>query len=127
MDAFVESMGLAKTPLCVLTHGYILGQYGLLWARQNSEHVNKLAILNVPLGRKTGLRPELAPYKAAMPFMRPKPDASFSGDLYNAAGLAYVIQYDDAQVCNTLHINAAHAMRLPICSHTLQGVCSLEL
>jgi hypothetical protein len=91
-------VGLAKEKLLVLTHGFVLGQYGLLWARQRADQVEKLAILNVPLGRKTALRPELAPYKAAMPFLRPKPDTAFSGDLFNAAGLAYAMQYDDAQV-----------------------------
>jgi hypothetical protein len=44
------------------------------------------------------LRPELAAYKAALPFMRPKPDANFAGDLFNASGLAYAMQYHDAQV-----------------------------
>lgn len=91
-------MGLQDQPLNVLTHGFVLGQYGMLWALQHSDAVVKLMVMNVPLGKKAQLRPELAKYKAAMPFMRPKADAKVAGDLYNASGLAYVIQYDDAQV-----------------------------
>jgi hypothetical protein len=77
---------------------FVLGQYGLLWALKHAEDISHLVILGTPLGLNTPLRPELAPYKHPVPFLRPKPDSKFAGDLFNAAGLAYVISYDDAQV-----------------------------
>lgn len=76
----------------------MLGQYGLLWALKHPEDISHLVILGTPLGTSTPLRPELAPYKNPVPFLRPKPDSKFAGDLFKAAGLAYVIAYDDAQV-----------------------------
>lgn len=97
LDAFVDAVGLAGQPINVLTHGFVLGQYGLLWALEHADTIEKFFVMNVPLGKKAQLRPELSKYKAAMPFMRPKAGAKFAGDLYNASGLAYVIQYDDAQ------------------------------
>lgn len=78
---------------------FVLGQYGLLWALKHADDISHLVILGTPLGVSTSLRPELAPYKSPVPFLRPKPDSKFAGDLFNAAGLAYVIAYDDAQVC----------------------------
>jgi hypothetical protein len=77
---------------------FVLGQYGLLWALNHSEDISHLVILGTPLGLNTPLRPDLAPYKNPIPFLRPKMDSKFAGDLFNAAGLAYVISYDDAQV-----------------------------
>jgi pimeloyl-ACP methyl ester carboxylesterase len=97
LDDFVQAVGL-KGPFFVITHGFVLGQYGLLWALKRTEDIAKLVILGTPLSTNTKLRPELAPYKSPVPFLRPKPDAKFAGDLFNAAGLAYVISYDDAQV-----------------------------
>lgn len=43
---------------------------------QNPDKVEKLVILNTPLGLKTKLRPELAAYKNRMAFLRPDPKAS---------------------------------------------------
>ncbi|KAL4857953.1 hypothetical protein ACK3TF_001924 [Chlorella vulgaris] len=76
---------------------YILGQYGMLYALENEDSVAKLVILNTPLALKTALRPELAAYKNPLPFLRPKPGAKFAGDLFNAAGGPYAMQYRDAQ------------------------------
>jgi hypothetical protein len=58
---------------CVLLHtqGYILGQYGLLHALRNEAAIERLFILNTPLATSSKLRPELAAYKAPLPFMRP--------------------------------------------------------
>jgi pimeloyl-ACP methyl ester carboxylesterase len=77
--------------------GYILGQYGLLYALENEQSVAALVILNTPLGVKTPLRPELAAYKSPLPFLRPKAGASFPADTYNAAGGPYAMAYKDAQ------------------------------
>lgn len=98
LDAFASKIGLLGKPFNVLTHGFVLGQYGLLWALRHRQDIQHLAILSTPLGQNTSLRPELAAYKAAVPFMRPKPHAKFAGDLFNASGQAYVMRYDDAQV-----------------------------
>ena len=99
LDSFVEAVGLKGEQLVVLTHGFVLGQYGILWASRHAQEVDRLIILGVPLGKRTPLRPELAAYKAGMPFMRPKEDAKFPGDSFAANGLAYVMSYEDAQVC----------------------------
>ena len=43
---------------------------------QNPNKIEKVIILNTPLGMKTKLRPELAAYKNRMAFLRPDPKAS---------------------------------------------------
>lgn len=43
---------------------------------QNPDKVERLVVLNTPLGLKTKLRPELAAYKNKMAFLRPDPKAS---------------------------------------------------
>ncbi len=48
----------------------------MLWAMQNPEKVEKMVILNTPLGSKSKLRPELAAYKNRMAFLRPDPKVS---------------------------------------------------
>lgn len=45
----------------------------MLWATQNANKVEKMVILNTPLGAKSKLRPELAAYKNRMAFLRPDP------------------------------------------------------
>lgn len=80
---------------------------GLLWAcpphgsphacpPPPADNVAKLIILNTPLSLKTPLRPELAAYKAPLPFMRPKAGARFAGDLFNATGGPYAMARRDA-------------------------------
>ena len=76
----------------------MLGQYGLLYALKNSDAVEKLVILNTPLDTKAALRPELAAYKNPISFLRPKAGAAFDAMTYAANGLAYAMQYKDAQV-----------------------------
>jgi hypothetical protein len=51
--------------------GYVLGQYGLLYALAHEEQISRLFILNTPLALSSKLRPELAAYKSPIPFMRP--------------------------------------------------------
>lgn len=75
----------------------MLGQYGLLYALKNSDAVDKLVILNTPLDTKAALRPELAAYKNPLSFLRPKAGAAFDAMTYAANGLAYSMQYKDAQ------------------------------
>ena len=70
--------------------GFVLGQYGLLYAQQHDESINKLVILNTPVDVKSALRPELAAYKNPIAFLRPKADKRFDAMTYNASGLAYV-------------------------------------
>ncbi|PRW56273.1 hydrolase or acyltransferase of alpha beta superfamily isoform A [Chlorella sorokiniana] len=96
LNQFVAAVGLAGQQFAVIVHGYVLGQYGLLWALDNDESVAKLIILNTPLGLKTALRPELAAYKNPVPFLRPKAGSRFAADLYNAAGGPYAMSRRDA-------------------------------
>ncbi|KAL4442929.1 hypothetical protein ABPG77_008420 [Micractinium sp. CCAP 211/92] len=97
LEKFVAAIGWDKRPFVLMVHGFILGQYGMLYALENSDKVEKLVILNTPLGLKTPLRPELAAYKNPVPFLRPKAGATFAADLFNAAGGPYAMQYRDAQ------------------------------
>lgn len=108
----------------MLTHGFVLGQFGLLWAAKHAGTLENLAILGTPLGKKTALRPELAAYKNPVPFLRPKPDAKFAGDLYNAAGLAYVISYDDAQVRRASDTPRRLCCRWQVCRRWLPTLCA---
>ena len=48
LDAFVSSQNISG-PLFVMTQGYVLGQYGLLYALEKSEQIDKLVVLNTPL------------------------------------------------------------------------------
>ena len=65
--------GLHKFACPCALQGFVLGQYAMLWAMQNPDKVEKMVILNTPLGLKTKLRPELAAYKNRMAFLRPDP------------------------------------------------------
>lgn len=96
LQQFVAAAGI-RQPFALVVQGYVLGQYGLLYALENDESVAKLAILNTPLSQKTPLRPELAAYKNPVPFLRPKAGSKFAGDLFNAAGGPYAMTYRDAQ------------------------------
>lgn len=51
--------------------GFVLGQYGLLYALEHEGQVERLFILNMPLALNSKLRPELAAYKSPLPFLRP--------------------------------------------------------
>ena len=93
---FVAAVGIRR-PFAVVVHGFVLGQFGLLYALSAADDVEKLVILDTPLSVKSKLRPELAAYKAPLSFMRPKPDAKFDGFTFNAAGSAYAMQYKDAE------------------------------
>jgi hypothetical protein len=57
--------------------GYILGNFGLLYALQHADQVERLLILNTPLATNTKLRPELAAYKTPIAFMRPAKDVGY--------------------------------------------------
>lgn len=92
----IDSLGVAK-PYVLVVQGYILGQYGLLHALAREQDVAKLLILNTPLSIKAKLRPELAAYKSALPFLRPKPNAAFDAANFNAAGGPYAMAMRDAQ------------------------------
>ena len=48
----------------------------MLWAMQHPDQVERMIVLNTPLGRQCKLRPELAAYKSKMAFMRPDPQVA---------------------------------------------------
>ncbi|KAL3139633.1 hypothetical protein ABBQ38_003949 [Trebouxia sp. C0009 RCD-2024] len=101
LDALVSQLEHLNQPVDVIVQGFILGQYALLWAMQNPDKVEKLVILNTPLGLKTKLRPELAAYKNRMAFLRPDPKKKrFDGAMYNAAGSSYQMQWNIAEGYN---------------------------
>ena len=56
--------------------GFVLGQFAMLWALSHPDKIDKLVVLNTPVGRKSKLRPELAAYKQKMAMFRPDPKVS---------------------------------------------------
>lgn len=80
-----------------MRQGFVLGQYGLLYALQKEDRIERLAILNTPLATNTKLRPELAAYKAPLAFMRPG-NKPFDAAAYNSAGSAYMMEASDGAV-----------------------------
>jgi pimeloyl-ACP methyl ester carboxylesterase len=98
----IDSLNLGDS-FALVVHGYVLGQIGMLYAARHPDKVKKLVCLNVPLGLKSKLRPELAAYKAPLAFMRPKEDSIFDGRYYNAAGGPYALSASDADAYNTAY------------------------
>ncbi|DBB04005.1 TPA: hypothetical protein ACH3X1_013066 [Trebouxia sp. C0004] len=97
LDTLVDQLEIQK-PIDVIVQGFILGQYAMLWAMQNPDKVEKMVVLNTPLGAKSKLRPELAAYKNRMAFLRPDPKKKrFDGATYNAGGSSYQMQWNVAE------------------------------
>lgn len=92
LDAFVDASGL-KRPLALVVQGYATAQYALLWALEREQDVERLIVLNTPLSVKSKLRPELAAFKPALPFL-PKP-SSFDAGSFAATGSPYAMARDD--------------------------------
>ena len=90
-----------------LTQGFVLGQYGMLYALKNPDKIDKLVILNTPLQRKTPLPAILSKLKGSEPglFGLPNPFAQKqSGPLdlvdagnYMQGGSPYYLDRDDAE------------------------------
>ncbi|MEW5309692.1 MAG: hypothetical protein WDW38_001558 [Sanguina aurantia] len=96
LENFVSAQGMTE-PFALIVHGFIMGQFGLLYAQQHPEQVSRLLVLNTPVSKDTKLRPELAPYKATFSFMRPG-NKPFNGINFNASGSPYAMDYNDALV-----------------------------
>ena len=112
------------TPVVLITHGYILGQYAMLYAARNPDRIAKLVTLNVPLGLKSKLRPELAQYKSPIPFLKPKENSSFDGRMYNAAGGPYALGGSDADAYNAAYAQSPNNASAAIW-HTMEN-CDWE-
>jgi pimeloyl-ACP methyl ester carboxylesterase len=54
LEAFLYKLNVKENYILV-TQGFILGQYGLLYALKNKESIDKLVVLNTPLEKKTQL------------------------------------------------------------------------
>ena len=110
LDKVVRAMGYGpENPVVLIVHGYVLGQAALLYASRSTEVVSKVVTLNVPLGLKTKLRPELAQYKNPIAFLKPKEGTVFKGDLFNAAGGPYALGRGDADAYNEPYVSSAEA------------------
>ncbi|MEW5303240.1 MAG: hypothetical protein WDW36_005948 [Sanguina aurantia] len=96
LENFVSAQGMTE-PFALIVHGFIMGQFGLLYAQQHPEQVSRLLVLNTPVSKDTKLRPELAPYKAPFSFMRPG-NKPFNGINFNASGSPYAMDYNDALI-----------------------------
>lgn len=94
LDAFVDAVGV-KRPLALVVQGYVTAQYALLWALEREQDVERLVVLNTPLSVKSKLRPELAAFKPALPFL-PKP-SSFDAAAFAATGSPYAMAREDWQ------------------------------
>jgi pimeloyl-ACP methyl ester carboxylesterase len=110
LDDVMNALGYGPdNPVVLIAHGYILGQAALLYAASHTDVVSKVVTLNVPLGLKTKLRPELAQYKNPIAFLKPKEDSVFKGDLFNAAGGPYALGRDDADAYNEPYVSSTNA------------------
>ncbi|WIA12811.1 hypothetical protein OEZ85_006441 [Tetradesmus obliquus] len=94
LAAFVDTCGIKK-PFALVVQGYVLGQYGLLYALAHEDQISRLFVLNTPLALSSKLRPELAAYKSPIPFMRPG-NKQFDGTMYNMMGSPYAMMEADA-------------------------------
>lgn len=108
LEKAIDSLDLGES-FALILHGYVLGQIGMLYAARHPDRVKKLVCLNLPLGLKSKLRPELAAYKAPLAFMRPKEDSIFDGRYYNAAGGPYALSASDADAYNAAYEESPEA------------------
>ncbi|GAB5368955.1 hypothetical protein AAMO2058_001363900 [Amorphochlora amoebiformis] len=94
LKAFLEASGV-NGPIVLCTQGYILGQYGILFATKHKDMVDKLVILNTPLGLRSKLPEPLSNYKGLFKGFAfgKNPDAG----MYHAAGGPYAFNYTDYQ------------------------------
>lgn len=111
LDAIIKALPKSgsKSSVSLIVHGYVLGQAAILYACRHPEVVERVVALNVPFGRKAKLRPELAAYKSAISFMKPKLGSTFKGDLYNASGSPYALSRDDADAYNRAYLESQAA------------------
>ena len=107
IKALPKSGGMSS--VCLVVHGYVLGQAAILYAATHPDVVDKVVALNVPFGSKVKLRPELAAFKSPIGFMKPKLGARFKGDLYAAAGSPYALSRDDADAYNRCYVESQAA------------------
>ncbi|PNW85621.1 hypothetical protein CHLRE_03g195200v5 [Chlamydomonas reinhardtii] len=96
LGQFVDAVGIKK-PFALVVHGFVLSQYAMLYAQENPNQIARLLILNSPLALNAKLRPELAAYKAPLPFMRPG-NKPFDFMVYNMTGSPYAMKEKDAMV-----------------------------
>lgn len=108
LEKAIESLNLNGS-FCLVVHGYVLGQYAMLYAARHPDMIKRMVILNTPLGLKSKLRPELAAYKSPIPFMKPKVDSTFDGRNYNAAGGPYALSSSDADAYNVAYASSPAA------------------
>ncbi|GIL86908.1 hypothetical protein Vretimale_15552 [Volvox reticuliferus] len=94
LGAFVEAVGIRK-PFALVVQGFVLGQYGLLYALEHPDQISRLLILNTPVALNAKLRPELAAYKSPLPFLRPG-NKPFDFMTYNMSGSPYAMAEKDA-------------------------------
>lgn len=110
LDNVIRALGYGPDKrVTLIAHGYVLGQAALLYAATHSNVISKVVTLNVPLGLKTKLRPELAQYKNPISFLKPKEDSIFKGDMFNAAGGPYALGRDDADAYNEPYVKSNDA------------------
>jgi len=97
LTKFLDELSLNK-PIILCTQGYILGQYGVLWATENPERIEKLVILNTPLGMKSKLVDPLGSYKGFLKGFAfgKQPDAG----MFHAGGGPYAFNFTDYKNLN---------------------------
>lgn len=85
-------------PFVLVTQGFILGQFGLLYALENSANISKLVILNTPL--KTGMPSELKKYQTKKGmfgmFAEKGPPKDVAADYWVAGGGPYILEREPA-------------------------------
>ena len=97
LKSFLSAVGV-DTDFVLVTQGYILGQFGLIYALENSANISKLIILNTPL--TTGLPSELKKYQTQKGmfgmFAEKGPPKEITADYYVAGGGPYILEREPA-------------------------------
>ena len=104
LKAFLHKLQVDESPYVLVTQGFILGQYGLLYALKNKDDIEKLVMFNTPLLKKTPLPPVLKSVKGSdgiFGFFAQKnegPLEEIRADNYMQGGSPYYLDGQDATV-----------------------------
>ena len=109
MSAFLYKIGV-KEPFVLVTQGFILGQYGLLYALKNADMIEKLVVFNTPLERKTKLPAALKKLGGSdgglfggftNPFAQKDAGGEVEAAAYMQGGSPYLMDRDDGEAYQT--------------------------
>ena len=98
LDAIFDALNLgdgdSSSSTMLITQGFVLGQYGMLFAARHPERIGKLVVMNTPLVHR-GLPDPLAAYKN--PIMKAFMTNTVDAGIFVAGGGPYALAYADAE------------------------------